>query len=359
MQKVVKLIINEEYKKLLPTLSKQEYEALKQSIKTEGQHFPITINPQNIILDGHNRYKICLELGLEPKCELKTFQNGLLEKKFVIEANLRRRHLNKFQKAELGFPLLDIEKKLAKERQIEMGKTHGNDPLGSFEHKGKARDIVARTIGLSPITFQRALTIIEKAPEELKEKVRRGKTSITYAYKTVKREERHQQTPQLPNGEFDVVYADPPWTYDFPLRADPAFHYQTMKTQEICDLDLPISANTILFLWATNPKLEDALKVIKAWGFKYKTNMVWIKDKIGTGYYFRGQHELLLIATKGDMPCPTEGTRPASVLQAPRTEHSQKPVVVYEIIERMYPNRKYLELFARNKREGWENWGIA
>jgi len=170
--------------------------------------------------------------------------------------------------------------------------------------------------------------------------------------------EKH--SPPLPKGPFDIIYADPPWEYEFSLspRGDPKRHYDTMSVDEICALKIPTTKNAILFLWATNPKLEEALKVIEAWGFQYRTNLVWVKDKIGTGYYFRGQHELLLVAKRGETSVPLEELRFSSVLEAPRKRHSEKPDAVYELIERMYPSRKYVELFARNARQGWESWGI-
>jgi len=337
--------VNEEYKKLLPPLTREEYESLKESIR------------KNVILDGHNRYEICNELGIEPKFDVKHFDNPLLEKRFVIEANLRRRHLNKFQRIEMAKPLLEIERQLARQRQIQLGKTHGEDPLVPIGTKGKAVENVARSVGVSTRTFYRAIVIMESGSEELKESVRGGRTSIAYAYTKIRRGEKHEDPPPLPEEEFNVIYADPPWQYELPLRGDPELHYPTMSTQELCDLKIPVASDAVLFLWATNPKLEEAFKVIKAWGFEYKTNMVWVKDKAGTGYYFRGQHELLLVAKRGEMPAPTEETRPPSVLEVPRKGHSVKPEVVYEIIERMYPNRKYLELFARNKRENWTCWG--
>lgn len=82
-----------------------------------------------------------------------------------------------------------------------------------------------------------------------------------------------------------------------------------------------------------------------------------MKDKFGTGFYFRGQHELLLFGVKGDIHPPEESSRLPSILHAPVRGHSEKPEEVYYIIEKMYPNRRYLELFARKKREGWEAWG--
>jgi len=373
---VMNVKLNPEYEKIAKSfpMSKDEYEALKESIKKEGLYYPIIINEEGEILDGYHRYKACQELGIEPKFEVRKFSNKLQEKKFVLESMLKRRHLNDFQKAELAFPLLEVEKELAKQRQIELaGKRVGKswETLRSFDLKvlnnlptdeqiGQARDIVAKKVGLSPKTFQRAIKIIEKAPEEVKEKVRKGEMSIAYAYSMVKRREEQQSTPPLPEGVFDVIYADPPWEYYTPLRGYPELHYKTMPTEEICKLKVPSADDAVLFLWATNPTLKDALKVMECWGFKYKTNMVWVKDKIGTGFYFRAQHELLLLGIKGKMPAPLEENRPPSVIHAPVREHSRKPDEVYALIEKMYPNRKYLELFARpeEKRKGWTYWGL-
>ena len=132
-----------------------------------------------------------------------------------------------------------------------------------------------------------------------------------------------------------------------------------MTLQQICDLPVPsiCADDAVLFLWATNPKLKEAFEVIEAWDFEYLTNMVWMKDRIGTGYYFRGQHELLLVGKRGKMPVPGESDRPPSVLHSPRRKHSQKPHEVYIIIEALYPSQKFLELFARSKRAGWTSWG--
>ena len=82
-----------------------------------------------------------------------------------------------------------------------------------------------------------------------------------------------------------------------------------------------------------------------------------MKDKIGLGFFIRGQHELLLIATRGDMPSPLPANRPPSVIAAPRREHSRKPDEAYELIEGMYPELPKIELFARSTREGWAAWG--
>jgi N6-adenosine-specific RNA methylase IME4 len=113
----------------------------------------------------------------------------------------------------------------------------------------------------------------------------------------------------------------------------------------------------VLYMWATSPKLEEALQVINAWGFSYRTNAVWVKDKIGMGYYFRQQHELLLIASKGTLPTPLPSLRVSSLIHAPRLKHSQKPDIVAETLEIWYPKIPKLELFCRSPREGWGVWG--
>lgn len=172
---------------------------------------------------------------------------------------------------------------------------------------------------------------------------------------------RPQEPVPPPPGTYSLIYADPPWRYEFSETESREIEnqYPTM------DLDaiklIPVATWTapdaMLFLWATSPKLEEAMSVLTAWGFGYRTCMVWVKDKIGMGYYARQQHELLLIGRRGEPKVPEPGDRPPSVIVAPRTEHSAKPPEVYDLIERMYPGQKYLEMFARNRRDGWEPWG--
>ncbi|MHA1287760.1 MAG: MT-A70 family methyltransferase [Candidatus Thorarchaeota archaeon] len=160
---------------------------------------------------------------------------------------------------------------------------------------------------------------------------------------------------QLPN----VLLADPPWRYDFAVSKTRRIEnqYPTMEIEDICDLKPETADDAILFLWATAPKLLEAIKVMKEWGFTYKTNIVWIKDKIGMGYYARSQHELLLIGTKGKISPPIPENRKSSIINGKRTKHSKKPPIVHSYIERMYPDGIFMEMFARDRREGWGAWG--
>jgi len=178
------LRVNPEYEKILPKIPKEEFKALKHSIQTEGQHFPITANPDLEILDGHHRFRACKELGIEPKFEVRFFPNKLLEKKFVIESNLRRRHLNRFERIELAYPLLEIEKELVKER-LENRPRNDNgrfQPCDENSSHGRATERIAEKIGLSHDIFEKGIKIIESAPSDLKEKVREEKVSISSAY---------------------------------------------------------------------------------------------------------------------------------------------------------------------------------
>lgn len=169
------------------------------------------------------------------------------------------------------------------------------------------------------------------------------------------------EPPPLPTGIYDLLYADPPWQYEHSKTAarDIENHYPTLRTQEICECleGLQIAENAVLYLWATNPKLTEALEVMNAWGFTYRTNMVWIKPSIGMGYYARQRHELLLIGRRGNFPAPEASIRPDSVIEAPRLAHSAKPSLVYEMIERLYPAAERVEIFARGQRPGWSRWG--
>lgn len=157
-----------------------------------------------------------------------------------------------------------------------------------------------------------------------------------------------------------VVICDPPWRYDYAETENRAVenHYPTMPLSEICAL--PFRQNTtgdcVLFLWVTSPKLFDSHKLIESWGLTYRTCAVWIKDKIGMGYYFRQQHELLLVATRGNPPAPSPSTRVSSLIKGKRTKHSAKPDI-YGLIEKMYPRLPKGEMFQRAPRKGWHGWG--
>jgi N6-adenosine-specific RNA methylase IME4 len=167
------------------------------------------------------------------------------------------------------------------------------------------------------------------------------------------------ESQPLPEGHFSLIYADPPWRYEHSMTHSREIEnqYPTMELEDICCLKVPASEDSTLFLWATSPKLTEAIEVLEAWEFVYRTCAVWDKEKIGMGYYFRQQHELLLVATRGQPHPPAESVRVSSVIREKRNSHSEKPEGIYRLLESMYPEARRLELFSRQKRQGWVTWG--
>ena len=173
-----------------------------------------------------------------------------------------------------------------------------------------------------------------------------------------------EEAPELPSGKYQVIYADPPWFYGQEQHGKKqqntilATHYPSMPTEDICALSVKDLAadNSVLFLWTTSPKLFESKSVIDAWGFDYKTSMIWDKVKHNVGYYVSVRHEFLLICTKGSC-LPDSNKLNDSVITLERSNrHSEKPEIFYEIIEEMYHGKK-IELFSRKKRKGWDSWG--
>jgi len=165
----------------------------------------------------------------------------------------------------------------------------------------------------------------------------------------------------VPKGKFGVIYADPPWRYDFSKAQSRQIEnqYPTMGLDEICDLPVQefSAPDCVLFMWATSPKLADSFTVLEEWGFRYRSCAVWVKPQIGMGYYFRQQHELLLIATRGSPGSALESARVGSVHTESRGKHSKKPDWFRDTIVNIYPHVPRIELFAREKHSDWQTWG--
>ena len=169
--------------------------------------------------------------------------------------------------------------------------------------------------------------------------------------------------------KYDIIYADPPWAYLWGKGKDgghfaPEKHYQTMSTEEICSLDIKRIANKncALFIWTTMPCLPDVIKVIKAWGFKYKTcAFTWVKIKndgqplAGMGSYTKANAELCLLAMRGHIKSVDKTVR--QIVMSQRQGHSVKPLEVRDRIVQLFGDIPRIELFARQKIDGWDCWG--
>jgi N6-adenosine-specific RNA methylase IME4 len=179
--------------------------------------------------------------------------------------------------------------------------------------------------------------------------------------------------PELWNeapGLYATILADPPWQFRNRTGKMAPEHkrllrYPTMKLPEI--VGLPVAGlaapRAHLYLWVPNALLEEGLRVLAAWGFTYKANLVWCKvrqdggpDGRGVGFYFRNVTELVLFGVRGSMRTLPPGRRQVNFLATRKREHSRKPDEIYDLIESCSPG-PYLELFARFRRPGWDQWG--
>jgi N6-adenosine-specific RNA methylase IME4 len=174
----------------------------------------------------------------------------------------------------------------------------------------------------------------------------------------------------LGSGRFGTILADPPWRFANRTGKMAPEHkrlsrYGTIEIEEI--LRLPVAQiaapRAHLYLWVPNALIQEGLDVMKAWGFTYKSNLVWYKtrkdggpDGRGVGFYFRNVTEMVLFGTKGSMRTLPPGRRQVNIITSRKREHSRKPDQLYDVIERCSPG-PYLEMFARHEREDWTAWG--
>jgi N6-adenosine-specific RNA methylase IME4 len=343
----------------VPPLAPLARDALKADIRKRGIVEPLEINKQGTVLNGRERLTIATELQVkEVPVRVVTPAD---EVEHIILAALQRRHLSASQRAALALEL-DSYQQLRTEadtRRRQNLRQH-TDGAGS-PPRGKTRDHVAAWAGVSPRTVQDAATV-QQHNSELFEQIKSGELAADLAARRVRRALRDATipaAPPLPEGPFELIYADPPWQLGNPDGHNaPEKHYPTMPLDEIKQLQPPVTENAVLFLWAVNCLLPEALELVSAWGFRYKTNLAWVKPSVGLGYCTRNRHELLLFATRGQIEIPESRQRPDSVIEAKRGRHSQKPEAAYQLIETAFPHLTKLELFARGRsRPGWQTWG--
>jgi len=182
------------------------------------------------------------------------------------------------------------------------------------------------------------------------------------------------------NNLADIVVADPPWRFSSNSVAKPGRnamrHYSCMRDDEIAALDVPAKPDALLFMWTTAPMLARSLPVVDAWGFKYVSQIVWVKSRIIMGFWVRSQHEIVLVCRRGTgvprpikydakgNPCLDKNGRvirlapfKTSIITAPQREHSRKPEALQDRIDEVWPDAAKLEMFARRARPGWTVWG--
>jgi N6-adenosine-specific RNA methylase IME4 len=376
---------------IFPLMIGDEFRALVEDIRQNGLIEPIWTY-QGKIIDGRNRYRACIEAGVEPKYQ-EWSGEGLLVA-FVVGLNLNRRHLTSSQKAVIAVEMLPFLEADAKERQgirndctsvkkltdvkqesqratAEAAKLTGTNRQYVSDAKKLKKDApeILERVKVGTINMQEAKKVAQLSPEKQDGVIKRVQAGdFKNIDQAVRAEVRQERIEKIVAGnkaldgdkKYNVILADPPWRYDHPISDSRIIEnqYPTMTLEDICALPVAdITADeAIIFLWATTPMLKKALQVLEAWGFNFASSMVWVKPSIGPGYWVRQRHEFLLVGIRGSIPTPVN--KPDSVIEAPRTGHSQKPEMVYGLIEMMYPELSKVELFARQSAApGWAVWG--
>jgi N6-adenosine-specific RNA methylase IME4 len=254
--------------------------------------------------------------------------------------------------------------------------TGGRQKSGDSNQHARSPKVTLQSMGITKqqsSRWQQKAALDEPAQEALIARSKRKAVDAVDAAATpgMKAERRATREAELadkigafPDRRYGVIYADPPWRFevysrDSGMDRSAENHYPTMTPEEI--MAVPVHAlaapDCVLFLWTTVPLLAVSFDVLEQWGFQYRSCMIWVKDKVGLGLWFRNRHELLLVAIRGRVPAPDPAHRPDSVIEAPRGEHSAKPPLVRQLIEDMFPNLPRLEMFARETAPGWDSWG--
>lgn len=378
---------------IFPWIEGEAFKALVDDVRKNGVLEPIVFH-EGMILDGRNRYMAAREVGIPyPRIDY----DGPDPLAFVIARNLSRRHLDTSQRAMVasrlakltpGRPAENAETSVISSTQEEAAavlnvsvdsvqaarkvEEAGTPELVKAVDAGKVS--VSAAAALAALPVERQVEIIgevaktgngKKAFAQVAKKVRAETQERKKVARAVKENILGERLTRLPDKRFGVILADPEWQFEPHSREtgmDRAAdnHYPTSSLDVIKARPVASIAadDCVLFLWATAPMLPQALEVMAAWGFSYASQIVWVKDRIGTGYWFRNKHEVLLVGTRGSVPAPAMGTQYPSVIDAAVLMHSQKPNDFLEMIEKYFPTLPKIELNRRGPaRPGWSAWG--
>jgi N6-adenosine-specific RNA methylase IME4 len=377
---------------MFPMMSSERLAELAEDIRRNGQRVPVVVCDGKI-LDGRNRAKACAISGLEPSTVEFTGGNPF---EYVWSLNGNRRDLDPGQRAAIRLradKASDEWERAKGRRKVEANQRrseaateqHRVSNPRTGEKSGRTSEDVqperrpnpnatelASRAGVSEATAARVQSIASHRPDLL-DAVADGTIRLSEASRQVKRETLSSRVAALPEGKHRVIYADPPWKYGDDRggltggnaggwsyeETSAAGQYPTMSVADLCALDVRAVAadDSVLFCWATFPLLPDALIVVKAWGFTYKTAFVWDKQRSNLGNYHDARAELLLVCTRGSVPTEID-ERPPQVQSIPRGKHSAKPELFRQLIDKMYPTGPRIELFRRGEiPSGWSAWG--
>lgn len=399
---------------VFPLIEGEEFTRLTEDIRTHGLREPIRLWRGSIV-DGRNRYRALRAAGMLAEdhdavslagwaVDISHVAVSALPA-LVVSLNIARRHLDETQRALVAARIATMGHGGVRREQ------GANLPLETGESPDVTVDDAAALLSVSPRSVKSARALLRDAPA-LAEEAARGETTlheagraveearrgagddaiseqaIAAAYQRIKaRKEAQKQAKQEGRkareaalGErlraanealagagdgprYGVILADPEWRFEVwgegGMDRSAENHYPCSSLDAIMARPVARIAaeDCVLLLWATAPMLPQALAVMSAWGFAYKSHAVWVKDKAGTGYWFRNKHELLLVGTRGDVVPPAMGGQDTSVIEWPVAAHSEKPEYAHVFAERLWPSLPKIELNARAARAGWALWG--
>ncbi len=374
---------------IFPLIEGHEFDELVASIKANGLRDPIAVH-DGLVIDGRNRQRACE--AAEVACVYHPLPADADPLQFVLDRNLKRRHLNESQRADVAAKLANLSHGGDRSEQA------ANLPLEPAERPAITQAEAAQMLNVSERLVRAAKAVHDHGTPELRQSISRGHIAVSAAAAAAKFEPETQRRiaaeaeagkenvvrtvikqkaravreielgakqAALPQKKYGVILADPEWRFEPYSRETgmdraPENHYPTSAWDQIAERPVASIAadDCVLFLWATVPLLPEAISVLIEWGFTYKSHCIWDKMIPGTGYWFRNQHEILLVGTRGKPPAPSYGTQLPSIVQAARGEHSAKPELILDWIDRTFPSLPKIELNRRGAAPpGWDAWG--
>jgi len=363
------LKINNKFKELLPPLTEDQKAGLEQDILLHGCLEPLIIWNDTLI-DGHHRYDICQKHDITYEIRNMQFDSEMDTMYWCWSNQKNRRNLSKYELIAKALMFEDWLVEKARERML-IGKKIDPTPTLAEGEKGETRDQIAKYADSSHGTVDKVKAIEAKAPEEIKQKLKKQEISINKAYGEIKKEEKRTEVLTQLNdikaneikkikGLYDVIVIDPPWPIK-KIERDIAsnqveFDYPTMTIEEIEQINISYTDNCHIWLWTTHKFLPIAFNLLQKWDLKYICTFVWHKNG-GFQPFDLPQYncEFCLYARKGT-PFFVDLKDFFTCFNAPRTKHSEKPEQFYEIVRRVTAGRR-LDMFNRRNIDGFDGWG--
>lgn len=379
----MKAVVKEELENLLPPITQEESEGLKESLNKNGQEIPIQTgciqgNNEPFIIDGHNRYRLLLDMGRKPAFKQRniSFSDMNHVKLWMVDNQLARRNLSKFNRGACVLKRKSIVAEVAKER-MSLGGQGGikeaapiSGHLPKDDRSKRTDRVLSKSAGIGHDTLHKISVIVDRASEESKRALRQdgdSNISINSVYREILKEDqkkRHEELKKIPviwpKGKYQTIVVDPPWQME-KIETDvrpnqTGFDYPTMTEEELMDFPLQDMAcdNCHLYLWVTQKYMPLGLQLMEHWGFRYECLLTWVKNMGFPPFSWMYSTEHVLFGRKGSLPLLKMGKR--LDFAAKRREHSRKPDEFYDLVKEVSPEPR-IDVFSREERDGFDQFG--